>query len=95
MTVLEFIKANNIYTAITGAALTIKSIRYLEGAGAGDTNRMVVAQVNAENVTLPFPLPFDLLDPQERGFDVELYAEYKFGSFHMRYPQSMIYVDGI
>ena len=95
MTVLEFIKANNIYTALTGQELTIKSVRYLDGAGAGGTDRMVVAETNAENVTLPFPLPFDLLEPQERGFDVELYAEYKFGSFHMRYPASMIYVDGI
>lgn len=95
MTVLEFIKANNIYTALTGQPLNVKSIRYLDGSGAGATDRMVVAETKAENVTLPFPLPFDLLDPQERGFDVELYAEYKFGSFHMRYPASMIYVDGI
>ena len=94
-TILEFLKKNNVYTSLTGQELTFKSIRYLEGAGAGDTDRFVVADTDPENTKLPFPIPFDLLEPQEHGYDVELYAEYKFGSFHLRYPKSMLYQDGI
>jgi len=95
-TILEFVKKNNIYTSLTGKELTFKAIRYLDQAGAGGADRMVVAEMSrADNFKMPFPLPFDLLEPQESGFAVELYAEYKFGSFHLRYPRSMFYVDGI
>jgi hypothetical protein len=41
------------------------------------------------------PLPFDMLTPQEMGFGVDLLAEYVFGSFHVKRPLSMEYVDGI
>lgn len=95
-TILEFVKKNNTYTSMTGQELTFKAIRYLDAAGAGGEDRMVVAQMGrTENFKLPFPLPYDLLEPQEAGFSVELYAEYKFGSFHVRYPACMLYVDGI
>jgi hypothetical protein len=96
LTILEFVKKNNIYTSLTGNDLTFKSIRYLEGSGVGGVDRMVVAETKRpENFKLPFPLPFDLLPPQEAGFSVNLFAEYKFGSFHLRYPKSMLYMDGI
>lgn len=94
-TILEFLKKNNVYTSLTGKELTFKAVRYLDGAGAGGADRMVVAETNPRNFKVPFSIPFDLLDPQERGFDVELYAEYKFGSFHIRYPGCMLYVDDI
>ena len=95
-TILEFVKKNNIYTSLTGTELKFKAIRYLDGAGAGGEDRMVVAQqARTDNFKLPFSLPFDLLEPQEAGFSVELYAEYKFGSIHIRYPSNMLYTDGI
>lgn len=95
-TILEYVRQNNIYSSLNGGApLEIKSIRYLDQAGAGNTDRMAVAEVNERNVQLPFPLPYDLLEPQEHGYDVNIFAEYKFGSFHMPYPRSMVYVDGI
>lgn len=94
--IFEFLKTNNLYTAMTGNELEIKNIRYLDQAGVANVDRAVVAQEkDAENFKLPFPLPFELLEPQQQGFDVELFAEYKFGGFHVRYPKSMLYTDGI
>ena len=93
--IMEYMTTNNVYTARTGQPLKFVPIRYLDDAGSGSTARMVVAETNPRNIVLPFPLPYDLLEPQEWGFDVHLYAEYKFGSFHVRYPGSMAYIDGI
>jgi hypothetical protein len=93
--ILDYLKTNNVYTSTTGKELRFVPIRYLDDAGSGDTARMVVAETNPRNQVLPFPLPFDLLEPQLFGFDVHLYAEYKFGSFHVRYPGSLSYTDGI
>ncbi|MEQ1716254.1 MAG: major capsid family protein, partial [Hyphomicrobium sp.] len=39
MTILEYIKQNNIFTATTGRPLTIKAMRQLDTAGAGATKR--------------------------------------------------------
>ena len=93
--VMEYLTTNNIYTARTGRPLKFVPIRYLDQAGAGGTDRMVVAQVDRDNYEVPFPLPFELLEPQEHGFDVNLYSEYKFGSLHLPYPLHMSYSDGI
>ena len=94
-TVLEYIRTNNIYTNQTGNDLTIKAIRYLDGAGGGGVQRMVARDTDPRNMKMPFSIPFDLLEPQPFGFDVNLFAEYKFGSYHMPYPKSMNYTDGI
>lgn len=40
-TILEFLRANNVYTAQTGQALTIKGVRGLDTAGSGATARLI------------------------------------------------------
>lgn len=92
---MEYLETNNIYTKKTGNNLRFMDLRYLAGAGAGGTDRMVVYQDEARNFWLPMPLPYDVLEPQRNGFGVDLLAEYVFGSFHIKYPLSMEYVDGI
>jgi hypothetical protein len=95
VTILEFIKKNNIYTAQTGKELDIRALRYLEGAGVGGVDRMVIQQDFPGNFILPFPLPYTLAQPVPIALGVELFSEYIFGSFHVRYPGAMAYVDGI
>jgi hypothetical protein len=78
-----------------GLKLTFHDLRYLEGAGVDDTDRMVAMEKKGRNFWLPMSLPFDMLEPEKRGFGVDLLAEYVFGSFHIKYPLSMAYRDGI
>lgn len=92
---MEYLETNNIYTKKTGNKLTFQDLRYLAGAGAGGTDRMVLFEKDKKNFWQPMPLPFDMLTPQENGFGVDLLAEYVFGSFHIKRPLSMEYVDGI
>lgn len=92
---LNWIKKNNIMYVETGRELYIHPSRYLKGAGAGGTDRMVIMDRDRRNQCLPFPLPFLLSQPIPTPLAAQWYAEQKFGSFHVRQQGSMMYVDGI
>lgn len=92
--IMAWLEENSL-AARKGKKLTFHDLRYLEGAGAGNTDRMVAMEKEKRNFWMPMSLPFDMLEPQKQGFGVELLAEYVFGSFHVKYPMSMAYRDGI
>ncbi|MNC80049.1 hypothetical protein D3C75_1327110 [compost metagenome] len=70
-------------------------LTYLTGAGSGGTNRMIVSEWKEQNYYMPFSIPFNMLAPQDVQFATNLFAEYKFGSFHKPYPTSAQFIDGI
>lgn len=92
-TVLTYLQRT--LTAITGGAFTFEQVRYLDGAGAGATDRMVVESVTDETHYMPMSVPFNMLPPQDRQYATDLYADYKFGGFLRPWPRSARYVDGI
>jgi hypothetical protein len=92
---IEYLKANNTFTAVRGRPLEIVSIRYLAGAGAAGVDRMVVMDRNKRNQCLPFPMPYTLSQPIPAALSVKLFSEQKHGTFAVRQPMSMLYVDGI
>lgn len=93
--VIDYVVTNNVMYRVTGRELEIIPSRYLEGAGAGGSDRMVIMDRRKENQILPFPLPYQLSEPQPKPLAVAWYAENKFGSYHVRQQGSMAYVDGI
>ena len=92
---LEYLKKNNSYTALRGKELAIKSVRYLKGAGASSTDRMMLQDVNPQFQYLPFPLPFKLGAPVPEALGASFYAEQKFGSYSILQLGTTLYVDGI
>lgn len=92
---MEYLKKNNIYTATTGKELVIKPLRYLTGAGVNGVDRAILMEWNPRNFVLPFPMAYQLAQPVPIALGVEMFAEYIFGSFNVRYPGSMAYVDGL
>jgi hypothetical protein len=92
---LEYLKKNNFYTAMTGKELTVKSLRYLTGAGVNSVDRCIVAEWNDRNFVLPFPMPYQLAQPVPIPLGVDMFAHYVFGSFHVKFPGAMIYGDGL
>lgn len=93
--ILDYLVTNNIMYRLTGKELEVIPSRYLNDAGAGGVSRMVVMDRRKENQILPFPLPYQLSEPQPKPLAVAWYAENKFGSYHVRQQGSMLYVDGI
>lgn len=92
--VMDYVLKKNLARRL-GKEFSIKSLPYLEGAGIGGVDRAVFQCDNPIVHKFPFPLAFKLLPPEDRGFNVEFYAEYKFGSYHCRLPAAMQYLDNI
>lgn len=95
LNILNYVKSNNIIRELGGEELEILPSRYLAGAGVGGSDRMVIMDRRKENQILPFPLPYQLSEPQPKPLAVAWYAENKFGSYHVRQAGSMAYMDGI
>lgn len=93
--IIDYVAKNNIMYRVTGKELEIIPSRYLSGAGTAGSDRMVIMDRRKENQILPFPLPYQLSEPQPKPLAVAWYAENKFGSYHVRQQGSMAYVDGI
>lgn len=92
---LEYLKKNNFYTALTGKELEVGTLRYLAGAGVAGVDRAILMEWNERNFVLPFPLAYQLAQPVPVPLAVEMFAEYIFGSFNVRFPGSMAYIDGL
>lgn len=95
MSALEYLRKNNIMTQLTGTPLRVVPSRYLKGAGAAGSDRLVAMDRNRRHQCMPLPMPFTLTQPVPAPLAAELYAEMKVGSFHIRQKGSMMYADGI
>ncbi len=90
---LEYVLKNNIYTSNTRKELNIRTLRYLENASPNGGNRAIVMDWNDRNFVMPFPLAYQLSQPVPIPLGVDMFAEYIFGSFNVRYPMAMLYAD--
>jgi hypothetical protein len=96
VTILEHLRRNNTYTAITGAPLTIRAVRGLETAGAGGTARMVAYRRDPQVVKLHLPMPHRFQAPWQSGplvFDIP--GIFRTGGVEIRRPKAFRYGDGI
>lgn len=96
MTILEFLRKNNTYTAMTGQPLTIKAVRGLETAGAGQTQRMVAYRRDPGVLKLHIPMPHRFLGIFQDG---PLHwvnpGVFRLGGLDIRRPAEVRYGDGI
>jgi hypothetical protein len=96
MTILEFIRANNVYSAQTGAPLTIRAARKLDTAGVSATARMIDYRRNPEVLKLHMPMPHRFMPVWQTGplrWDVP--GVMRFGGLDIRLPNEVSYTDGI
>lgn len=99
-TVLEFFKANNLYTSLTGQPLRVvprlqltAAVLAANGVSNGGKDRMMAYELMEENLGMVNPIPWRPLAPQLRGLNVEVPAEYKISGTEFRYPFSGAYRD--
>lgn len=96
LSVLEYIRKNNIYTAETGQPLDIAVLRDLAEAGVGGRGRIVAYRKDRQVLRFHLPMPRRVL-PVHR---VSLMAYQqgviaRTGGLEIRLPGAMAYVDGI
>ncbi len=90
MTILSFLKANNVY----GSSLTILKSRELETAGTGNTKRMVAYENSPEVIKFHLPGAHMFLPPfQKASMIYEVGGIMNVGGLDVRVPKGMSYYD--
>ena len=96
MTLLDFFRKNNIYTAETGQPLDIQPLRELATASQDGGGRMVVYRRDPEVVRFHLPMPRRVLQPRQKtvmAFEQGVIA--RTGGTEIRLPGAMAYGDEI
>lgn len=94
--ILNWLRANNAYTAQTGQSLTIRAIRGLDTLGTGSTARMVAYRRDPNVVKMHIPMPHRFLPVEKSGplrYDVP--GIFRLGGVDWRRPKEASYIDGI
>lgn len=96
MTVLQFLRENNTYTAMTGQPLAIFGVRGLETAGAGSSNRMIAYRRDPQVIKMHIPMPHRFLAPfVKTPLYTEIPGVFRIGGVDIRRPKEVRYKDGI
>jgi hypothetical protein len=96
LTLLEYIRRNNVYTAETGQALDIQPIRELATASSDGGGRMVAYRRDPQVVRFHLPMPRRVLQPRQKsimGFETGIIA--RTGGTEVRLPGAVAYLDEI
>lgn len=96
ITVLDWVKRYNAFTAVTGRPIVIRAVRGLETAGTGTVTRMVAYRNDAQVLKFHLPMPHRFLPVWQTGpivFDVP--GIFRTGGTEIRRPGAMKYVDEI
>lgn len=96
MTILEFIRKNNVYTAQTGQQLMIRAVRGLDVAGSDGGGRMIAYRRDPQVVKMHIPMTHRFMQAEWVGgitFDVP--GIFRLGGVEIRLPGAFRYADGI
>jgi len=96
VTVLEYIRKNNIYAAETGQELAIYPVRELATASQDGGGRMVAYRRDPDVVRFHLPMPRTVLQPRQKsimGFEQGIIA--RTGGTEWRLPKSAAYADEV
>lgn len=95
-TILEFLRKNNTYTAMTGQELTIRYVRGLETAGAGSVSRLIAYRRSPDVLKAHIPMPHRFLPAFDKNpLYVEVPGIFRVGGLDIRRPKEVRYMDGI
>jgi hypothetical protein len=94
--VMDYMRANNVYTQTTGAQLTIRALRGLESAGQNASGRMIAYRRDPQVLKMHIPMTHRFLPVFQTAplvFDVP--GIFRLAGLEVRRPGAVRYVDGI
>jgi hypothetical protein len=94
MSILEYIKANNISTAANNYPLNIQPLKWLTGRGVGGTDRMMCYTNMEDKVRFPM-VPIRRATPYFQGIHFNSPYIWAYGEVEVVYPETIRYADGI
>ena len=94
MSVLEYVRLNSLSNAKNGRPLNIKPLKWLEGRGAGNTDRMVAYTNDKKRVRFPMT-PVQRTPLEHRSIYQMTTYLMRIGVVELVYPETVAYADGI
>lgn len=94
ISLLEYIKKNNIYTAQTGKELDIRPLKWLTGRGVSGVDRMVAYTNDKQFVRFPM-VPLQRTPLEYRGINQLTTYFGRLGVIEFVYGETIGYADGI
>lgn len=95
LTILQFLKSANVFTAETQRPLDIRGLRGLDAAGTGGTARMVAYRKSPEVLKAHIPMRHRFLPVQVQGLTYTVPGIFRLGPLDIRLPKEVRYSDGI
>lgn len=95
-TAMDWLRQNNVYSAQTGAPLTIRAVRGLETAGGGSTGRMIAYRKDPDVIKLHLPMVHRFVEVHRTAplvYDVP--GIFRTGGVEIRRPGAIRYLDGL
>lgn len=96
ITLLDFIKRNNLYTMQTGKPLDIRAVRGLDTAGASGNGRVIAYTKSPDVVKVHIPMTHRFLSVWQTGpllFDIP--GIFRMAGVEIRRPGAFRYLDGV
>ncbi len=94
MTLLNYIKANNLVTTMGGGQIMFRGVRGLSTAGASGTQRMVAYRRAPDVLKMHLPMPHRFFPVQVTGLRYMIPGAFRFGGVDIRLPGAVRYRDG-
>lgn len=88
VTILDFLRRTNVYTAQTGQPLSIFADRRL-------TTKMVVYRRDPQVLKMHMPMPLRFIAPQAVNLEIKVLGMFRFAPVNIRRPGAVRYVSGI
>lgn len=94
VSILEFLRNNSLSNAANGRPLNIQPVKWLTGAGAGSTNRMMAYTRDRDRVRYPL-VPLQRTPMEYRSIWQIVTYFGRLGVVEFVYPETLGYADGI
>ena len=94
VTMLNYVKQNNISNDVSGRQLEIYPVRWLKTAGAGSTRRMIAYSPEEQYIRIPV-VPLLRTPLEQHGMFFSWYYYTVIGGVENVYPETIGYMDGI
>ncbi len=92
--VMDWLKQNNTYTMVTGQPLMFTTLRQLETAGEGGTQRMIAYQRDPRVLRYHIPMPLQFLPAQQVLTRYCVPGVFRVAGLEIRLPNAIRYFDG-
>jgi hypothetical protein len=95
VSILEWLRKNNICKSILGQELDIFPLYDAAAAGAGGTGRVVFYVRENDTMVLHIPMSLRFLAPQLVNVKIKVPGEFRYSGVAIRRPTNVYYMDGV